>query len=445
MSSRHIAIVGGGFSGLALTLQLLEAGARVSLIDRSGRFGTGLAYSTPHPAHVLNVRAARMSASADAPGDFADWLANTRGQEAPHEWFAPRAAYGTYLQARLDAARQNASDRIAFVADDVLACAGNGTLTLARGGAFKADAVVLAWGNLPSRAPAPFDRDGWDGAVLHNPWDADALAALPADRDVLLIGTGLTMVDVVLSLTQGRRKGRLYALSRHGLAPRAHAEAPRGELAPVALPASLSEALHLLRRETRAGEARGEPWPWMLDRLRPQTSKYWQALPTETQKRFLRHARTWWDVHRHRTAPHVHARIIALQESGELTLLAGRIVAAKRDKEGVSVAWRPRGKRSEQKLSFGAIVNCTGPHHDLRESDEPLLRRLFAEGAVRPHPTGYGLDVSAEGNIIGADGKASSRLFALGPPTIGAYWETTAVPEIRVRAQALAQTLTQRK
>ena len=269
MRRADVAIVGGGFSGVALALRLLEAGEhapKVAVIDRSGKFGTGLAYSTPHPAHLLNVRAARMSACADKPTEFADWLANTRGQDAPHEWFAPRAAYGAYLDERLRKALDGASKAApTLVSEQVVGCEADGdgaVLRFANGEALPARVVVLAWGNLPSRAPAPFDSGDWDAVVQHNPWDPDAIAAIDPAQDVLLIGTGLTMVDIVLSLSQAPRKGRIFALSQRGVMPRPHSEAPRGTLEPLLLSPVLSEALHKLRREARAAQARGEPWQW---------------------------------------------------------------------------------------------------------------------------------------------------------------------------------------
>lgn len=448
MRRADVALVGGGFGGVALALKLLETGTQapsVAVIDKSGVFGTGLAYSTPHPAHLLNVRAARMSASADEPADFADWLSKARGQEAPHEWFAPRAAYGAYLKQRLDNALNDAGAHApVLISEEVVAIDASddgAVLRFASGETLEARVVVLAWGNAPSRAPAPFDAGRWDGVVQHNPWDADALAAIPPAHDVLLIGTGLTMADIVLSLSQQTRTGRIFALSQRGLLPHPHAEAPRAALAPSPLPPALSDALRTLRREARAAEARGEPWQWTMDRVRPQTQALWRALSPEAQRRFLRHARPWWDTHRHRLAPHVMARIETLRDDGHLALLAGKLVRAKRDANGARVVWRPRGARKTSVLDVGTVINCTGPRHDLGTSDMPLVRQMLKDGLIRAHASGLGLDADGEMRVIAADGAPSPCLFAIGPPLIGAFWEATAVPEIRAHARALGDTV----
>jgi uncharacterized NAD(P)/FAD-binding protein YdhS len=64
-----IAVIGAGASGTLAVIHLIREAAarrvplRVALIDRHGRHGLGQAYSTTHPAHLLNAPADAMVAT----------------------------------------------------------------------------------------------------------------------------------------------------------------------------------------------------------------------------------------------------------------------------------------------------------------------------------------------------------------------------------------------
>jgi uncharacterized NAD(P)/FAD-binding protein YdhS len=185
-------------------------------------------------------------------------------------------------------------------------------------------------------------------------------------------------------------------------------------------------------------EKRGEPWQHAIDRLRARTPELWRRLPLEAQQRFLRHLRPWWDVHRHRAAPEIDARVAGLRNAGRLKVLAGEIVSVTPAGRKFEVYHRGRGSLARHRMEVAAIVNCTGGQRDPRQCDMPLVRQMLEAGIVRAHGTGMGFDVDVDGRLIGADGAPQDNLFALGPITQGAFWESTAVPEIRVRAAALA-------
>ncbi|MEJ0058500.1 MAG: FAD/NAD(P)-binding protein [Terricaulis sp.] len=446
MSQQSLAIIGGGFSGATLATQLLSKGAgapRIFLIDRTGKFGPGQSYSTSHPAHVLNVRAAKLSAAPDRPDDFTDWLRFCARGEAPGASFAPRETYGAYLEAHVRrAARAAEAGALTLVRDDAIACRPEGAgvaITLRSGEVLHADAAVLALGNQPPAPPPPLDDDA--NTWLHDPWRTGALTRIHSTDDVLLFGTGLTMVDVVLSLASGPRSGAIFALSRRGLTPGAHAVARQAspDLSPLNLPASLSAALAHLRRELRDAAARGAPWQDVLDRLRPETSAWWQDLSVEAQQRFLRHLRPWWDAHRHRTAPHIATWINALRTAGTLRIIAGRLLSADAVAGGVRITYQPRGTHARVTLEAAHAVNCTGPCADITRASDPLLRQLLDDGLVRAHATGLGFAAENDGRVIDENGAAHRNLFALGPLTQGVFWEATAVPEIRARATKMAE------
>jgi uncharacterized NAD(P)/FAD-binding protein YdhS len=207
---------------------------------------------------------------------------------------------------------------------------------------------------------------------------------------------------------------------------------------PLELPPNLSEALRAFRREVRAMAERGEPWQLAADRMRAATPALWRALPDEMQRRFLRHLRLWWDVHRHRAAPEIAERAQAMQRDGKLRVLAGEVASAESSGRLIEVHYRPRGGLARQRLEVVAIVNCTGADPDLSRSAEPLIQQMLSDGLARAHPNGYGLDVDADARVLDARGQVQGSLYAIGPLTQGAFWESTAVPEIRARAAAIA-------
>jgi uncharacterized NAD(P)/FAD-binding protein YdhS len=440
MTRKHVIVIGAGFSGVAAAAALArrKKAPQVTLIERA-RFGPGLAYGTRDKGHLLNVRAANMSAYSDRPDDFANWLKKKTG--AAPTAFAARREYGAYLAEVLRRTERRAlfGGGLKRMRGEAIACrAGSGwwQVALDSGKSIEANAVVLALGNQAVAAPPPVFANS--GVPVIDPWDTKALQRI-GRGDVLLLGAGLTMIDVALSLAARSRTQTIYALSRRGAMPRAHLDPPQSVLAAAPqMPASLSSALHEFRREVAAMAERGEPWQLAMDRLRAATPELWRSLPVEAQRRFLRHLRVWWDVHRHRAAPEVAARAQALLESGRLRVLAGEVVSASKAKRRYELYHRQRGSFVRHRLEVAAVVNCTGANLDLTRSDNPLIQQMLSEGLARAHPNGLGLDLDSEGRVLDGRGHVQGSLFAIGPLTAGAFWESTAVPEIRARAAAIA-------
>ncbi|RYY24559.1 MAG: FAD-dependent oxidoreductase [Sphingomonadales bacterium] len=434
----HVAIIGAGFSGTLQAINLLRHdGPRATLIERAPVAGTGLAYGAAHPSHVLNVRAANMSAFPDDPSHFVRWLEARGVVDAPTA-FIPRVTYGEYLRELLEAALRDPSGRLTLVrgevedlefADDVKVRMGDRIV--------EADAAVLAVGNLPPHDPPGLDPEKLSTARYKgDPWDASVPENLADTDTVLIIGTGLTMVDVVLLLDARGYKGRIVALSRRGLLPRDHA--PGGAWEKIAeRPASTaSQLLHSVRER---GDTIG--WRNAVDELRPFTQGMWGNASDEERGRFLRHLRPWWDVHRHRLAPDVYARLMAVIERGQLEVIAGKTMGFDEQPDGIAVAFRRRGSNETETLLAQRIVNCTGPLGDLARTEEPLLQKLAARGHIRPDAAHLGIDVDNQGQTIAADGTPNGNLYALGPMTRGAFWEIVAVPDIRNQTWSVARRL----
>lgn len=427
---RHVAIVGAGFSGTLLAINLLRhGGPRATVIERAAaQAGRGVAYSAAREDHLLNVRAGNMSALPDDRDHFVRWLA--REGLGDRTTFVPRRTYGRYLREMLEAAR---GDRLTLIHGQAVGIDTRGDGACVRlddGRQVDADVAVLALGNLPPHPPAGLDPEALPpGCYVADPWAGDLAAG---DGDVVLLGSGLTAIDAALLLEGQGFAGNILALSRRGLSPRRHVDAP----VPAGLRERPAERLSTLVRAVRV-RAAAIGWRGSVDELRPVTQLMWGAADDATRARFLRHLRPWWDVHRHRLAPAVADRIDALVARGQLRFAAGKVVGV----TDSALHWRPRGEERVVATRAARIVNCTGPQGDLLRSGEPLVRALLAMGTIRPDALRIGLDVDRQSRVVGAEGAVDERLYCIGPMTRGGLWEVVAVPDIRQQNWDLARRL----
>jgi uncharacterized NAD(P)/FAD-binding protein YdhS len=449
-----IAVIGAGFSGTMAALHLLRrvpADQPVLLCERAAEFARGVAYATGDNDHLLNVRATNMSALADDPSHFADWLRQcvTPRAGGVHETaagqFASRGMYGHYLRGILDSAMRETAHRgqLRLLPDDitdVIARAGGGyDLVCASGNRLEVAGVVVAVGNLPP-------EENIDPRLCGNPWGDKAWRPLSSDAPVLIIGTGLTMVDLVLSIRRRGFTGQVIALSRGGLIPSRHLPAGAWET-PVLTPEeerSLPKLMRRVRDEVRRAAAQGVDWRAVVDSLRPITARIWQRLPVAERRRFLRHARRYWDVARHRMAPPNADMIDAMIADGSLRITAGRIQDFDTTSpEAVAVTFRHRRTGVPETLRVQRVIMASGLEQIARTRD-PLMQRLLDRGLLRMDSQGMGLDVTDNLNAISRDGSVAHHIWALGPIVRGVFWECIAVPDIRVQASQLAQSVAAR-
>lgn len=436
-----IAIVGAGASGALLALHILrEGGGRVPvvLVERRAELGYGLAYSTRNPAHLLNVRAANMSAFPSEPDHFRAWLSQRSGQDVAAGHFAPRADYGAYLSALLEphVARGHADGSLRIRHGECVRVepAPNGLrLVFADGGAMEAGQVVLAAGH---------DEAG-GAAHAVSPWSADFEADARFANHVVVLGAGLSMVDAAASLFNAGFTGRITAVSRRGLTPKAHAPASAWTIAREQIPIAGGPlaCLRFVRAEIGRAAGQGVDWRGVIDALRPHNQAIWQGFDLPGKSRFVRHLRAYWDVVRHRMAPEIGRQIESARAQGRLVVRAGVFVGAQVAEGGYAVSFRPRGATACETLAADRIYDCRGVTQDPQAVRQPLMRHLLEAGLVRPDPLGLSLDVDETGAVIGRDGTAHPRLYAIGPLTRSRFWEVTAIPDIRVQAVELARRL----
>lgn len=442
----RIAIVGAGFSGVALAAALKRqapAGTTVYLVGTGDPPGGGVAYGEARPEHVLNVRARDLGLDPARPEDFADWIRlGDRGRNA----FLPRQLYGDYLRDRLHEVMQAPGVPVHLLAREVVALSGDHgrfQVQLDDGAALLCERVVLAVGALP---PPPLAGVGPRLAVhpryIGWPWQEQAIEGIAPGARVLVVGTGLTMADVVATLRQRGHRGRIDALSRHGLLPQRHEPQP---LAPAELPPAILQALeaHDLRELLRRIRALSKlvDWRALVDALRPHTQAFWRGLPDDARRRFLRHLRAWWGVARHRIAPPVADHLDALRASGQLRIIAGRLVRAGRTDRGVSALIRERGSLHLRHEHYDVLLRATGLNTDVARTTHPLLAQLRESGLVAADRLGLGLETGDAMEVRDARGRTVPGLYCLGPLLRAREWEITAVPELRVAADRLARTL----
>ena len=443
---RRVVVIGGGASGVLLAVHLLRGETRSSevvVIERRSELGAGIAYATNHPDHLLNVRAANMSAFPDDPGHFARWLAARPTPDAAcgDDGFAPRRLYRDYLADLIDPLLRSGqlrcvqaeARRLEVVPDGVeVACSDASVI--------RGDAAVVATGNEgPSLPPEPWRHEGWGDP---------GPCRIPSQASVVVVGTGLTMVDRVLWLLHGGHRGTITAVSRHGLLPQAHGPGAPLPLSAEDVPfgARLTQFMAWIRARTAAAEQEGQGWRNAFDGLRPHTQALWAHLPKAERRRFLRHAKPFWDLHRHRIAPHARRLLAEAQARGQFRVLAGRVTAFDPRPDGnVEVHVALRGAKGTETLAAAAVFECRGRAADVTRSENPLLRDLLARGAARPDALGLGLAVSDHCALLDDRGRESERIYAMGPVTSGTFWEIVAIPDIRKQAQDLSETLRARR
>jgi uncharacterized NAD(P)/FAD-binding protein YdhS len=438
-----VGVIGGGFTGAASAIACLVHLAepfRLLIIEPSAVLGRGVAYGSHHPLHLLNVRTRDLSVRLSQPGDFLNWAFRQLDQGENHDGlhdalahtFLPRQLFGEYVRQRLfETVEQRPDVEFSVVTATARALSaerGGYVVELDRDGPVFCDAVILA---------TAYGVRGASGKVALPPFEP-----LPADRlarakSIALIGSGLTMVDVLIGARRDGFQGVATIISRRGQLPRPHA--PKGVVPQMlALPRSkhVSMLEASLRIACEMAEENGTPWQAVINGVRATLQDIWQALPVAEQARFLRHLRPFFDAHRHRLPIEVHARLAADLDKGRAVLMRGRVTSVARTSDGyrIEIKRRDGSEVVEADLAF----DCTGIKPDL---EQPLIKTMMETGLARPDAHRLGLAVEPNGQILGRDGQGARGLFAIGPLCQGTLWEITSVPEIVRQADAAALSL----
>lgn len=433
-AGRNVVIVGAGAAGLTVAMHLLDRGGadlRIYLVERGPWLGRGIAYGVDDPVFRLNLPASSMSLDPRRPDDFVHWSG------AEPDDFLSRATYADYVVDRFARAVRTSRAKARIVRGEVVDV-GEHAVRLADGSELRAEAVVLATGIAPRLAPSPLPPD----PRIVDAWDECGLATLPRQGRLLVLGTGLSALDVVAFWHAQGFEGSLTLLSRRGLLPRPHLPSHRGvvPLAPGVAdhaPTDLRGLTRWIRATFEAHEARGEPWQLAVDALRPHVASLYRRLSAADRARFVRSVRPYWDVLRHRAPADVLSLVEALRQNGRLEVLSGSVVQCRARDDGLTVdlSLVRAASRSER---FDAIVRCLGPALETSEAATRLVRAMVTAGIAMPDPAGLGIVTDEQGRVVGPDGVASDRLFALGAVRRASSWETTSMPEITAHALEIA-------
>lgn len=448
-AATDVVIIGGGFSGALCALHLASAqpALRISIVERGARLGPGLAYGACAPEHILNVPVARLGMglqpsfeawlreSAD-PATLEQALEESGGKLA--DAFVPRLLFGDYLEDLVK--RLLAPGRVRWLRGDAVAFLDGykrGVL-LADGREIEATSVVLALGN---QTPSPPDGSLSElqnlPEYIGDPWSPTATAAIAADDPVTIIGAGLTMVDVVLMLRGQGHRGKITAFSRRGLLPRVHAFGGQwSSFTDKLLHASPSALMHTIRQEVDLAATMGVPWQRVVDAVRPAIADIWAGWTNGERQRFLRHLRPYWDVFRHRMPKRIANAIQALQASGDLAIVAGRLRSYAHAGNGVELHVT-QAKGGDTVIASSHIINCSGPRTDFSVLSSPIILDARRKRLIKADAFGLGIETDAC-VVISEDGVASDWLYAIGPLTRPAWWEITAAPEINSQIHRLA-------
>lgn len=462
-ATRHadILIVGGGLSGTMLAVQLLRLPGRrtILVIEPRAELGRGEAYSAVELGHTLNGNAARMSVDPDNADDLTQWLTDhiagggwpeSDQQHVPvSELFPPRGLFGVYVQQRLAEAQQVGAQHGSTVGHvraevvDVQASSDSVLLTLSDGQHLQGAFAVLATGMFPAARTPQKESSGLNAAAL-DPWDVAAMRQLDPQSTVLIIGSGLTMVDAVVSLEQAGHRGPIEVFSRHGLLPHVRRQPPAwvdflAEDHSIRTPRQL---LRELRRHCRDAIAQGIDWQAPLDTVRAHIGRLWSQASDVQRRQFVRHVRPWWESHHHRSPPLSAELVERLHREGRLRIQAASYKGLEPvSGDGVSIRIRPRGEPETRVVQGAALINSSGIEYDWRRVARPLPQQLLARGLVRPGPLALGIAAAVDGAVLDEEGRVSNCLFAMGPPLRGMWWESTAVTDVALQAKALAARL----
>ncbi|UVE48119.1 FAD/NAD(P)-binding protein [Pseudomonas chlororaphis] len=456
-----VLIVGGGLSGALLAAQLLRLPGRrqVRVIEPRSELGRGEAYSAVELGHTLNGNAARMSVDPDNADDLTLWLSDyiagggwpeSDRQPVPvSELFAPRGIFGLYVQQRLAEAQAigalqgSTVTHVRAEAVDLQADAEGAWLTLDDGQRLRGAFAVLATGMFPAARTPQTESSGLNAAAL-DPWDVSAMSRLDPQGTVLIIGSGLTMVDAVVSLEQAGHRGPIEVFSRHGLLPHVRRQPPAwvdflAEDPSICTPRQL---LHELRRQCRQALADGVDWQAPLDTVRAHIGRLWSQATDGQRRQFVRHVRPWWESHHHRSPPLSAELVARLHGEGRLRIHAASFKGLEPSADGcLAIGIRRRGETQTSWVAGDALINSSGIEYDWRRVARPLPQQLLARGLIQPGPLALGIRADAGGAVVDAQGQVASRLFAMGPPLRGMWWESTAVTDVASQAKALAARL----
>ncbi|MBA7929891.1 FAD/NAD(P)-binding protein [Klebsiella sp. RHBSTW-00215] len=442
----HVVIVGGGFSGAAVAIHLLRlapVGVRVTLLEPREIPGAGVAYSTTEPSHRINVPAARMQLAGEEDGAFDSWYRHQpafaddpQAQLADGTVYPQRGQFGRYIAERFAGAARASEGRLVHLREQALSF-NDGEVVTDGGRRLSADLLVLAISHPPPSLPLlakPFEKHP---ALIANPWRAGALENIAPETSVAVMGTGLMMADTIATLTRLGHRGPITAFSRRGLLSRSNQSGNSASWPAEYDEGSLRQRLRKIRKDIDCAAEQGLAWQVVLDAVRNQGQRIWRGLTVADRQRFLRHLRSYWDVHRYRIAPQVAEVLEQRQRDGNLSVQAARLTALEADAQKLTLTLSPR-RGEPQRVTVDHLILTTGPAHGALTDSQPLLRQLSQRGLICADALGLGLDVDERSRAVDREGRAVPNLLISGPAARGFFGELMGLPQVADHAADVA-------
>lgn len=452
---KSIAIIGAGFCGLMTAVNLIKQSTTpiiIYLVENRKEFGKGVAYSTQNDLHLLNVPCIKMSAFSDAPEHFYQWLQKSQeitGINPVHDDFVPRKVYGLYLQSIFNEYKKIALEKgielieINHEAINILNFENAYKITFKNTQEIIADKILLATGNfLPRDITINTPEFYQDEAYFKNPWGEYIFNNYNPGKSILIIGSGLTMVDIVLSFYQKNHKGKIYVISPHGYIPQVH---KKSTIYPAFfnndnLPKTAIEAFKIVKSEIKKAKSENIDWRSVVDSIRPFTQKIWLEFSIFEKQQFMKHLRHKWGVMRHRMPPVVADIFYKMLESQQIEIFAGKIIELVKN-NNITVKFKNRKTNEIQQLNVNKVINCTGPEADINKIENQLIQNLIKSGLIKADIMNLGIDATINGNVINNHNEVERNFYTIGTNLKGLLWESTAVPELRVQADNIATEL----
>lgn len=447
-SATRIAIIGGGASGTITAIQLMKkltTPTIIHLFEKNEKaLFRGAAYSSQLEYEPLNVHAGKMSAFNHLPDHFFQWVRNRRDVSVHRETFVSRRWYGDYL---MDLFTQTAS-RTTQVRVEIHHTSVSNVSHSKTSGSYliqsdadeniEADFVIFCNGNeQPQHIFSESEQQLAGSSYMQNPWHNN-LDGIYGDEHILIVGTGLTMVDYVGSLYQRRHAGKIYCFSRNGYLPLSHDDDIPYVFDSTLEKKNFREVFAAVRRNVAVADKKRSNWQSVMDALRPRVSRIWRGMSVEEKNLFLKKFRSWWEIHRHRMPENSCKIIKQLKKEGQLEIISGTYRNLEEAKPFLSFRFADKKTGEERTILLNRIINCTGPSGDYTKCGNMLINNLLVSGQMQQDALKLGIETGTRGEIMGANGVIQKNWFAVGPLRKASEWESTAIREIRTQAESVA-------
>jgi uncharacterized NAD(P)/FAD-binding protein YdhS len=450
ISTKKVLIIGGGFSGMMIAINLImnEDDALITIINDTYEPPLGAAYSTKNNVHLLNVPAGKMSAFANKPSDFIDWLKSKKEYrhlltDSIENEFVSRTIYGAYLTDIFENYKSHPKiNWINGTANDINITSEGYDIILKNNERYSGNILILASGNmLPSNPPIKNETFYYSKNYFRNPWNDSFLNTISRNKPILIIGTGLTMIDCLLSLKSIQFKEKIYAISPRGYIPKSHTKV---ELYPDFYSEikghTLLTIFKTVRKHIKIAEEKNIPWQSVIDSLRPYVQDIWKSFADKEKLQFISHVRHIWGVARHRLPQHIHSEIEQLIKTGQLEIIGGRInnIIETNDNE-LNVEILLRKQKNNKTIKASCAINCTGPQTNYNEIENELYQNLIRKKIILPDTNRLGIKATTNYEVLKSENTAYKNMYAIGSLLRGVLWETTAIPELKQQAYDIAQ------